>query len=208
MFNFQPKQDKFYEMFSETAHNVYEAATMLRANLDSLGQKEINLKNTEVLEEKGDEIVRNVIKELNEAFVTPIDREDIYAIVKGMRNILDLINSSMHRFIMFNIYESTEEAKSLADILVQATKVLAEMMDELKSKGYKSKQINQNIMAMSKLEDAGDMLFRESVSKLFKNESDPLTVIKWKEIYQILENTIDNCERVAITVEGVVIKNA
>ncbi|ADL52633.1 DUF47 domain-containing protein [Clostridium cellulovorans] len=208
MFNFQPKQDKFYEMFSETAQNVHEAATMLRANLDSLNQKEANVKNTEALEEKGDEIVRNVIKELNEAFVTPIDREDIYAIVKQMRTILDLINSSMHRFIMFNITESTKEAKLLTDILMEATKELVDIMDELKFKGYKSKKINDKVHAISKIEDSADMLFRETVAELFKTETDPLTVMKWKEIYQILENTIDTCEKVAIIVEGVVIKNA
>ena len=131
MLNLKPKEDKFYKTFSESAKNVNEAAIILRANLDSLSNKEIDVTKTEDLEEKGAKLVRDINKELNEAFITPIDREDIYAIVKEMDNILDLINCTMHRFIMFDINESTEESKLIGDMLVHATKELVELMDEL-----------------------------------------------------------------------------
>lgn len=208
MFNFNPKEDKFYTMFVESAKNVNEAAIILRANLDSLSDRKIDLNKTEGLEIKGDKLVRDIIKELNEAFITPIDREDIYSIIKKMDDILDLINSTMHRFIMFNIDESTNEFKLLCDILVQATEELVELMEEIKLIGTKSNKINLKIEKINQLEDSADMLFRETVAELFKNETNPLVVMKWKEIYQILEDTIDNCETVANIVEGVVIKNA
>lgn len=208
MFNFKPKEDKFYNMFVESAKNVNKAAIILRGNLDSLGDNNIDLNKTEDLELKGYELVRNIIRELNEAFITPIDREDIYAIVKKMDDILDLINSTMHRFIMFNIDKCTKESQLLCDIIVQATSELVELMEEIKLIGNKSNKIDSKIEKICKLEDSADMLFRETVAELFKNETDPLTVMKWKEIYQILENTIDTCETVANIVEGVVIKNA
>ncbi|MBD7910840.1 MULTISPECIES: DUF47 family protein [Clostridium] len=208
MFNSNQKEDKFFKMFSDSAKNVNEAALILRANLDSLANKEDDVIKTENLEDKGDELVRSVIKELNEAFITPIDREDIYEIVNEMDNILDLINSTMHRFIMFNIEECTDGSKIIGDLLVQATKGLVELMDELRIHGYKSKHIPEQISNISKYESEADKIGRITIAELFQKDTDPLTVIKWKEIYQILENTIDNCEKVANIVEGVVIKNA
>ncbi|MGL4107614.1 DUF47 domain-containing protein [Clostridium sp. LP20] len=208
MLNFSQKEDKFYDMISESAKNVNDAAIILRENLDSLHNKEIDVIKTEDIEKKGDELVRIAIKELNEAFITPIDREDIYEILKVMHKILDLISSTMHRFIMFDIKESTEESKFLGDMLVQITKELMELMDELKANGCKSKDIEKKIIKVSNIEHDADMLFRRTVSELFKKEENILTVMKWKEIYQIIEDTIDYCERVATIVEGVVIKNA
>ena len=208
MFNFKPKEEKFYVMFSESANNVNNAAKILRSNLDSLNNKEHDVKKTEAIEEKDDELVRNLIKELNEAFITPIEREDIYSIILDMHSILDLINSSMHRFIMFDINESSDESKMMGDILVSATEELVNLMDQLNLKGCKSKEIYGIISNINKLEVKGDKIFRKTVSELFKKETDPLIVMKWKEIYQILEDTLDTCQKVAIIVEGVVIKNA
>lgn len=208
MFNFKPKEEKFYVMFSDSANNVNEAAKILRANLDSLTNKEHDVKKTEIIEEKDDELVRNIIKELNEAFITPIEREDIYSIIQQMHNILDLINSSMHRFIMFDINESSNESRIMGDILVKTTDELVKLMSELNITGLKSKKIIDIITNINKFELEGDKIFRKIVSDLFKNEKDPLVIMKWKEIYQILEDTLDTCQRVAILVEGVVIKNA
>ena len=208
MFNLKPKEERFYKMFSQSATNVNEAAKILRSNLDSLNNKKIDVKKTEKIEDKDDELVRNMIKELNEAFITPIEREDIYSIVHQMHKILDLINSSMHRFIMFDINESSDESRLMGDILVKTTEELIKLMDELNLKGLKSKEINNIISTINKLEHEGDKLFRNTVSELFKKVTDPLTVMKWKEIYQILEDTLDTCQKVAILVEGVVLKNA
>ena len=208
MFSFKPKEDKFYKLFLEAAQNVNEGAIILREGLDSLADKELNVSKIEVLEHNGDRLVNIVVKELSEAFITPIDREDIYALIKKLDDILDLINSTMHRFLMYNINQSTNEAKLLADMIVDCTKHILELMKSLNSVGNKAERIKEKITSIHKIESEADSLFRKTVAELFKNETNPIEIIKWKEIYQILENTIDNCEKIANTVEGVVIKNA
>lgn len=208
MFNFKPKEEKFYVMFSESASNVNEAAHILRATLNNLSDIDTAVQKTEAIEEKDDKLVSQTITDLNEAFITPIEREDVYSIVKHMNNILDLINSSMHRFIMFDIKESSNESRLMVDILIKSTEHLVKLMEELRHKGLRSKGIQKLIHTINEFELEGDKIFRKTVSELFKKETDALTVMKWKEIYQILEDTLDTCQRVAILVEGVVLKNA
>ncbi|HCW52215.1 MAG TPA: DUF47 domain-containing protein [Clostridium sp.] len=208
MFKFNAKEDKFYNMLSQSADLVNESAKVLRESLNCLEKKNENAKKTSELEDKGDELVRVLTGELNESFITPIDREDIYAIVKEMDKILDRMNSIMHRFIMFDISEPKEEIKTICDLLVDVTDELHEIMVELKTKGCKSKDILAKIMNVSKLESKADKVFRTTIANLFKSEANPIEVMKWKEIYQLVEDTIDNCEKIANIIEGVVIKNA
>ena len=208
MFNFNNKEDKFYDMLSQSAKLVNESAKVLRESLDCLEKRDEQVKKTSILEDNGDALVRTLTKELNEAFITPIDREDLYEIVKEMDNILDCINSIMHRFIMFDITECTDEIKTVCDFLLNSTEDLYSIMNELKVNGCKSNNITNTILNISSMESEADKVFRKTVALLFKEETDPIKVMKWKEIYQITENTIDNCEKVANIIEGVVIKNA
>jgi uncharacterized protein Yka (UPF0111/DUF47 family) len=208
MFNLNPKENKFYKLFLEMAKNVNQAAMILKLSLDSLGDKEINVSRIEELEHKGDKLVRIIIKELNEAFITPIDREDIYSLINKMDDVIDLTNATIHRFVMFGINETTEACKLLAEMIVQSSMCIMEIMEEFNSLGNKSKHIREKIININKIENEADVLFRKTVSELFKNEPNPVEIIKWKEIYQKLEDTIDKCEKIANTIEGVVIKNA
>lgn len=207
MFNLNPKEDKFYKMFVEAAENVNEAAVVLRKSLDSLTNIELDVSKIEELEHNGDRLVGVIVKELNESFITPFDREDIYLLIKRLDDILDLINSTVHRFVMFNVTESTDAAKFLADNIVKCTNLILELMKELHLIGGKN-HIDEKIKTINQIESEVDRVFRKIVGELFRNEKDPIEIIKWKEIYQILENTIDKCEKIANIVEGVVIKNA
>ena len=207
MFN-NRKEDKFFNMLLKSAEIVNEAAVELKNDLKCLDVTEEWMKKIAELENMGDDLVRTLIKELDDAFITPIDREDVYEIVKEMDNILDLINSLVHRFIMFDIRESTDELECVCDILVQVTQELMSLMNELKIHGFRSKNINEKIISISKMESKADEIFRKTVQKLFKCEENPIEIMKWKEIYQILENVVDKCEQVANIVERVVIKNA
>lgn len=207
MFNLNPKEDKFYKMFVEAAENVNEAAVVLRKSLDSLSNIDLDVSKIEELEHNGDRLVSIIVKELNDSFITPFDREDIYLLIKRLDDILDLINSTVHRFVMFNVTESTDAAKFLADNIVKCTKHILELMSELHLIGGKN-HINEKIITINQIESEVDRVFRKIVGELFRNEKDPIEIIKWKEIYQILENTIDKCEKIANIVEGVVIKNA
>lgn len=207
MFNLNPKEDKFYKMFVEAAENVNEAAVVLRKSLDSLSNIDLDVSKIEELEHNGDRLVSIIVKELNDSFITPFDREDIYLLIKRLDDILDLINSTVHRFVMFNVTESTDAAKFLADNIVKCTRHILELMSELHLIGGKN-HINEKIVTINQIESEVDRVFRKIVGELFRNEKDPIEIIKWKEIYQILENTIDKCEKIANIVEGVVIKNA
>ena len=202
------KEDKFYDILLKSAKTVNESANVLKNGLDSLEKCEEHVKKTAQLEDIGDELVRTLTRELDEAFITPIDREDLYEIVSEMDNILDNINSIHHRFIMFNIKESTAEIREQIGLFVNVTEKICDLIDELKRNGCKSKNLIDKIMDISKTESEADKVFRKTVANLFRNEKDPIIIMKWKEIYQITEDTIDNCEKVANIVEGVVIKNA
>ena len=206
MINLNPKEDKFYKMFILAAKNVNEAANILRQTMDNLQQKETNACEVERLEHKGDKMVHSIIQELNKSFITPIDREDIYAIAKEMDDILDSIDSTIHRFIMFNIDEITEEAKMLSNFIVDSTNEIIGIMSELKNM-KKSNDIMEKIIYVNKIENDGDTYFRQAIKDLFDNHTDVLKIIKWREIYQFLEDTIDSCEKVANIIEGVVMKN-
>lgn len=202
------KEDKFFVILVKSAENVEKSTKLLRASLDDLKEKENNMVKIEALEDEGNELVITMTKELDEAFVTPIDREDIYEIIKCMDNILDLISSAMHRFIMFHIEESTDECKKLCDLLISITTSVTKLLEELKDNGFKSNTLRERINKIAKIENEADDLFRKTVTVLFEDESDVLKIIKWKEIYQIIEDTIDSCKEVANIIEGVVIKNA
>ena len=204
----QKKEDKFYDILSKSAKIVNESANVLKSSLDSIDKCEEHVKKTAELEDIGDELVRTLTRELDEAFITPIDREDLYEIVSEMDNILDSINSIHHRFIMFDIKESTVEIREQIELFVKATEKICDLIDELKTNGCRSKNLINKILDISKTESEADKVFRKTVAHLFKNEKDPITIMKWKEIYQITEDTNDNCEKVANIVEGVVIKNA
>lgn len=208
MLKFNNKEDNFYNMLSKSAQTVHESAKVLRESLDCLDKSEEQVKKTSQLEDIGDDLVRTLTKELDEAFITPIDREDIYEIVKEMDNILDCINSVMHRFIMFDIRKSTDEIRESCNFLLKSTEGLCDLINEIRINGCRSKALLQKIRDISSIESEADKVFRKAVALLFKYEKDPITVMKWKEIYQITENTIDNCEKVANIIEGVVIKNA
>lgn len=208
MFNLNPKEDKFYDMFIEEAKNVEKAAIILSEALGDLEDKTSHVARVEELEHRGDEIVHNLIEELNNSFITPIDREDIFSITKRMDDILDSIESTMHRFTMFNISESREGAKVLGDLIVDASRELVALMEDFKHMKKKNKEITARVISINKIENKGDVFYRQIISELFAEDGKTpvLDIIKWREIYKFLEATLDSCEAVANIVEGVVMK--
>ncbi|STB42282.1 DUF47 domain-containing protein [Clostridium perfringens] len=208
MFNLNPKDDKFYDMFIDEAKNVEKAAVILSEALGDLENKTSHVARVEELEHKGDEIVHRLIEELNNSFITPIDREDIFSITKRMDDILDSIESTMHRFTMFNINESKEGAKVLGSLIVDVSRELVSLMEEFKHMKKKNKEITERVISINKIENKGDIFYRQMISELFAEDGKTpvLDIIKWREIYKFLEATLDSCEAVANIVEGVVMK--
>lgn len=207
MFSLKPKEEKFFDLFIEAAQNVHQSAVKLRELMDDLGNKEAKLREIEHLEHKGDKKVHDILEQLNKSFITPIDREDIYMITKETDDIIDHIESTANRFIMFNVENCTKEAKMMADMIVDSSRELIGLMEELKIMG-KSKKLTEKIIEINRIEDEADSFFRITVKELFKGNIETLEVIKWREIYEYLEKTIDACEGVANIIEGVVMKHA
>ena len=207
MFNIKPKEDTFFNIFISTGKITYKASTQLRSFMDDLANAEENLKNIKETEHEGDRNQHLMRQELNKTFLTPFDREDIYLMANGMDDIIDLIESSSSRFVMLNVSNITEEAKQLADMIVKCCRELSIIMNEL-SNIKKYTDMEKHIIEINRLEEEGDKISRSAIKELFRSGEEVLEVIKWREIYQYLEDTLDACEDLANVIEGVVMKNA
>ncbi|NCA99705.1 MAG: DUF47 domain-containing protein [Clostridia bacterium] len=159
------------------------------------------------LEHAADEQVHRMYDALHVAFITPIDREDLFGLIKSLDDITDLIEDVANRFDMFAIQSVRPEAIAMGTILEQATSMMLELVTEFKSH-KRNKKILQLIRDVNTLEEQGDRLYRDSVKKLFTTDIPVIDVIKWKDIYDDMENVLDACEDVANIIEGVVMKNA
>lgn len=207
MFRITAKEEAFFDYFIETCEITCKAAVLL----DDLTNNYVNVNekitSIEEAEHACDNSVHRILNELNKSFITPIDREDIFTIAKELDNITDDIESAAHRFSMFNVKEIRPEAIALTKLIVRATDELKKVMIEVKNM-KKSKDLQNRIIEVNNVEDEADTIFRDAMANLFTSETDAVEVIKWKAIFELLENTIDACEDVANIVEGVVMKNA
>lgn len=207
MFKMNSKEDKFYNLFVETSKIIFDTATKLKNLMEDLTDSEEKLKIIKDMEHKGDQMQHNILEQLNKTFLTPFDREDIYVIAKDMDDVIDYIEASASRFIMFNVSEATEEAKELCDLIYKCSEELITVMEELRFM-KSSKNLPKKIIEVNRLEEEGDRISRKAIKDLFRSEKPVIDIIKWREIYQFLEDTLDACEEVANAVEGVVMKNA
>lgn len=207
MFRITRKEEIFFDMFIETTQNSCKAAELLVDLMNQYTNVNEKIKVIEEVEHEGDQQVHKILEQLNKSFITPIDREDIHLIAKELDNITDYIESTAHRFQMFNVLSIREEAIKLAELAVVCTKELKEVMVELKNM-KRSKLLKTKVIEVNRIENEGDDIYRTAMTNLFKNEKDAIEVIKWKEILEYLENTLDACEDVANIVEGVVMKHA
>lgn len=207
MFRMTAKEAVFFDLFSDTAADTCKAARMLEELMRNYTDIPEKIRAIEEIEHKCDGHVHKMLEHLNRSFVTPIDREDIYLIAKELDNITDDIESTAHRFMMFNVTSIRPDALKMADMIIKCTEELMGVMSELKNMKT-SKVLKDRIIEVNRIEDAGDDIFRNAMQSLFVNENDSLEVIKWKEIYEYLENTLDACEDVANIIEGVVMKHA
>ena len=207
MFKFRAKEASFFDLFAELAEATHNAANKLQNLTDNFTNIESQVKELEDLEHECDLRVHKILAQLNKSFITPIDREDIFLIAKEIDNITDAIESTAHRFLMLNITEIRKEAKMMVALIVQSTRELHALMSGLKN--MKSRNaIQTKIIEVNRIEDEGDDIFRKAISELFASEPNPVEIIKWKEIFEYLENTLDACEDVANIVEGVIMKNS
>ena len=206
MFGLIPKEEKFFKLFKNMTENIIDGAKLLKDMLDNFDNPNESQRKIKEVEHKGDSITHDIIQMLNKTFVTPLDREDIYALASKLDDILDLIDASAQRVIMYNVDSIPPEAKSLGFIILQSCYAVDKAVAMLGKKT--NEQIFAACVEINALENEADRVSREAISRLFDEEKDPIQLIKWKEIYEILERATDKCEDAANILESVVVKNA
>jgi predicted phosphate transport protein (TIGR00153 family) len=200
-----PKDRQYFDLFEEAAGNIVRAAGLLDELLRNYPDRREELtREILICEQQGDRITHDIIRRLNETFVTPIDREDILTLASGLDDIVDYIEEAADYLGLYKIEAPMEQAQSLAQVLLSCARQLAEAMPRMR--GFED--ISHFTVEVNRLENDGDRITREAMASLFEGGVDPMVVIRWKDIYDRLENAIDATEKVAYILEGVVIKNA
>jgi len=203
---FLPKETDFFVMFDKAARNLSKGAALLVEMMTDLNSAEFRTKEIYEVEQEGDMLTHEVMRKLNKTFLTPVDREDIHALISRIDDVLDLIWGSADRATLFKLKETTNEAVELAKNLFTTTEVITKAVTSLKEKKYT--YIQEFCIEINRLENAADKIYREALAKLFDNQNDPILVIKWKDVYEHLEDATDTCEDIANILEGIVLKHA
>jgi predicted phosphate transport protein (TIGR00153 family) len=206
-FSLLPREGRFFVLFEESAKNAAEVAKHFQdmlytwENIDSKVEKIIEL------EHKGDGVAHEIIALVHKSFVTPFDREDIALLAHSLDDIVDFMESAADAMNLYKIDRPTERAKQLADIIVQTTTEVHLAISELRQK-VDLKQILKRSVEINRLENIADKIYREALAELFKDSSDVIFIMKWREIYEHMETATDRCEDVANVLEGVALKYA
>ncbi len=204
-FSIFPQNDRFYELFARSASTVRHAAQQLLGMVQEFSEIEAKAERLKQTESEGDAITHEIIDCLNSSFITPIDREDIYALAGKLDDVLDEIEGVGSRLYLFNVQRPTPECAELVGIVVQAATVIEQVVTNLK----KMKGLDPLLVEIHRLENQADQIGRAVVAKLFHDgSSDVVGLIKWKEIYSRLEHTTDRCQDVANVIQDIVVKNA
>jgi uncharacterized protein len=198
-----PREERFFEMFVGDAANVLAAARLLEAMLRSYDGIEGRAAAIRDAEHVGDEISHAIGRRLEKTFITPFDREDIIALISGLDDILDNIEEVADTFVLYRIAAPTEVSIQQAAIIVRQCDQLHEALLRLRS----FNDVEPFWIEVHRLENEGDQLARAAIADLFSNSKDPIEIIKWNEIYKLLEVTIDTCEDVADIIERIVVKH-
>jgi predicted phosphate transport protein (TIGR00153 family) len=200
-----PKERQFFVLFRENANTMLESFRTLREMLGSdATQFTEYTRKLRDLEHQADETTHKINRELNQTFITPFDREDIYALAGAMDDVIDLADETADTIVLDGIEEISAEARQMGDILFKIAEQIVEAIDKLES----DREMSPNWVAVHDLENQADRVTREAIGALFRNGHDPLYVIKWKDVYALLEKTVDRTEDIATILETIAIKNA
>jgi predicted phosphate transport protein (TIGR00153 family) len=203
---FFPKDVDFFSQFEKAGSNTIEAANILVELFETFENIDDHIKRIHDIEHENDDLTHEVMQQLGQTFVTPIDREDIHALASSLDDVLDLLWAAGDRVALFKVTQGRPGATALARSLQENTIVVHRAMQELRRKKYAAAL--ESCIEINRLENAADELFRKEIAALFTQEKDPILIIKWKEILEHLELATDKCEDVANTIESVVLKYA
>jgi hypothetical protein len=201
---FASKDRVYFELFEEAGRNVLKASTLLEELLNGWPDSRALAEQILDCEQDGDRITHDIIDRLNHAFVTPIDREDILALASALDDIVDFTEEVADYLGLYKIEAPMDQAIRLAHVLLLASEQIAEAIPLLR--GFRD--LSQHTVEVNRLENEGDRITREAIASLFQNGIDPMVVIRWKDLFERLEEAVDAAERVANILEGIVIKNS
>ncbi|MEA2170451.1 MAG: uncharacterized protein QOF76_3751 [Solirubrobacteraceae bacterium] len=200
---FMPGEREFYDLFEEAAANIVKAAAMLEEMLESWPEKSELARSILLAEQEGDRITHDIIHKLHATFVTPIDREDILALASGLDDILDFTEEVADFLGLYRIEAPMDQAVEMSKVLHQACRQVAEALPRLRH----HQDVSHFVVEIHRLENDGDRIERMALASLFERAIDPMVVIRWKDIFERLEQAVDATEHVANTLQGIVLKN-
>ncbi len=204
-FSLIPREPKFFDLFEKGADNAATAATELHILFHDFTNVAQKVGRLTELEHKGDYITHQIMEQLHSTFVTPLDREDIAALTQGLDDVMDFMEDAANAMLLYRIEKPTKRACQFADILVDVTDELVKAMPHLRKRSEMS-QILEHCVEINRLENEADSVVRYALAELFV-DLQLADVIKWREIYEHLENAVDKAEDVANVLEGVVLKH-
>lgn len=198
-----PREEKYFEMLNQLAGQVRQGGALF---VKLFGDYEHHSRYAEQIKEievKCDDLSAKIIQKLNSTFITPIDREDIYLLVTELDDVIDMINDLARRLEIYGVTTPRPEASEIASLLGKATEEIEVAFGMLEQ----HEALGEHIGMISQLEKSADTLYQDAIRRLFREEKDPIEVIKWMSIYEELENSIDRCKDVAEALEAVIVKN-
>jgi predicted phosphate transport protein (TIGR00153 family) len=201
---FSPRDREFFDLFEEAGRNALSAADLLDQMLRNFPETKGLARDILICEQEGDRITHDIIQRLNQTFVTPIDREDILELASRIDDVVDYTEEVADYLGLYKIEAPMEQAQRLAHILFQSCRQIVEAIPRMRD----FKDISHYTVEVNRLENEGDRVVREAIASLFDNGIDPMVVIRWKDLFERLEDAIDATEHVANVLEGIVIKNS
>ena len=207
VFKLKPREDKFFAYFEQLSNTVYDAAVLLREFFENSKVDESYLDRIYKIEERGDKILAEVMDQINNSFITPFDREDILMLARELNSIVDHISGTMEKVIIYKAGQPKDSiVLKLVKVLEAAAQEIREAISKLPDIRDKNAEIVEACENIRFFEHEGDYLYRSGIALLFENTENVIDIIKWKEIYEHLETTLDYSENVSNLIKGVAIK--
>jgi len=205
-FRLRPNEEKFYDLFEASAELVCKSAKILEEIMVSPESLPDRIEELTVVEHEADDVTSNIIDRINKNLITPMDREDIYAIAQGLDDIIDVVQGSADRMQLYRAGRPSGGARELVRLLAVSTGEIRKCFTLLRNMRGNKDDILQAVSRINQLESDGDKVYRQEVARLFEEEGNPIAVIKWKEILEHLEESLDLCEDMGDFLKGAMLK--
>lgn len=204
-----PREEKFFTLFERTCASIVEGAKTLDRLIRDPSSAPTQIARLRELEHEADGITHDTLDKLNRTFLTPFDREDIDAIARNLDEVMDYLEEAGQRIGMYGIEAPREDASKLSALPVKAAEELHNVFRELHQHKKNKAKIRQQLIEINRIENESDALFRAVLSRLFEDrELSPVDLLKWKDVYELIETSVDMCERVSHVVDGILVKHA